>query len=116
MDNDNMNWPERFGLTVCAATGLETAIPGNAPGVAVIYSASDTGERIFLVIESRAGDLRGQCVKRLRTAKLPPIEELMIGFRAEPLADPSPGAVHAACREQFILAGELRRALRPAMR
>jgi len=111
-------WQKRFGLTTCAAADLEKAVPAKALGVAVIYSQA-TGtepEKIFLVIESRAGELRSQCVKRLQTAKLPPLASLTVSFKAAVLPDPSPEAVHAACREQVILAGELRRELRPAMR
>jgi len=118
METKPATWQERFGLTTCAAADFEKAIPPKALGVAVIYShATGTEEgKIFLVIESRAGELRNQCTKRLQTAKLPPIASLMISFKAALLSEPSPEAVHAACREQVILAGELRRELRPAMR
>lgn len=87
-----------------------------APGVAVIYSSSAAGEKIFLVLESRASALRGQCEKRLLSGKLPPTPDLTVAFRSGLQADQSPEAVNAACREQVIFAGELRRELRPAMR
>ncbi len=118
METKSAPWQERFGLTTCAASDVEQAIPAAALGVAVIYAQATAkeGEKIFLVIESRAGALRGQCVKRLQTAKLPPSVSLTISFKAETLAEASAEAVHAACRQQVILAGELRRELRPAMR
>lgn len=87
-----------------------------APGVAVIYSRAEAGEKIYLVLESRANALRGQCEKRLQSGKLPATAELFVSFRSGIQADPSPEAVNAACREQVIFAGELRRELRPAMR
>ncbi len=118
METKPATWQERFGLTACAAADVEKAVPSKALGVAVIYSQAKGAEpeKIFLVIESRAGELRSQCVKRLQTAKLPPIASLTVSFKAEILPDVSPEAVHAACREQIILSGELRRELRPAMR
>ena len=118
METTPATWQERFGLTTCAAVDLEKMIPPTALGVAVIYSqATDAeGEKTWLVIESRAGSLRSQCLRRLSTAKLPQLASLTVSFKAEDLADPSSEAVHAACRQQVVLAGELRRELRPAMR
>ncbi len=116
MDIKTSPWQERFGLTTCAAGEIESAIPPAALGVAVIYAQSTAGDAIFLVLESRANSLRDLCVKRLQTAKIPPGAPLTVSFKAEILADASPEAVHAACRRQVILAGELRRELRPAMR
>ena len=116
MENKPTTWQERFDLTSCAAVDLEQAIPPEVLGVAVIYSQAADGEKTFLVIESRAGSLRTQCLKRLQTAKLPPVASLTISFKGETLADSSAEAVYAACRRQVILAGELRRELRPAMR
>lgn len=116
MDIKTETWQERFGLTTCAAADVEAAIPANDLGVAVIHAMTAMGEKIFLVIESRASGLRSQCVRRLQTAKLTSGAPIMVSFRAESLPDASPEAVHAACRQQVILAGELRRELRPAMR
>lgn len=116
MHNTSAPWQERFGLTTCAASDLEQTIPPEAPGVAVIYARAAEKETIFLVIESRAKDLRGQCARRLKTAKLPPVGALVISFQAEALPYPTPEAVHAACRRQVVLAGALRRELRPSMR
>jgi len=118
METKPATWQERFGLTTCAASDLEKAVPSKALGVAVIYSQATATEpeKIFLVVESRAGELRSQCTKRLQTAKLPPVTALTVSFKAEILPDASPEAVHAACREQVLLSGELRRELRPAMR
>ena len=116
MENKPTTWQGHFELTSCAAADFEQAIPPEVLGVAVIYSQAPDGEKIFLVIESRASSLRAQCLKRLQTAKLPPLASLMISFKGETLADTSAEAVHAACRRQVILAGELRRELRPAMR
>lgn len=116
MKNKSETWQDRFGLTTCAADEISKKIPATAQGVAVIYSRTDLVEMIFLVIESRTSGLRSQCEKRLQTAKLPPIKQLIISFKAEALPDASAEAIHAACREQVIFAGELRRELRPAMR
>jgi hypothetical protein len=116
MENKSATWQERFSLTTCSAQEIDPAIPPTALGVAVIYAQAAAGEKIFLVIESRTGGLRSQCVKRLKTAKLPPDTSLMVAFKGEILSDASPGAVHAACRQQVMLAGVLRRELRPAMR
>jgi len=110
------SWQERFGLTTCTAQAVGQVIPSAAQGVAVIYATTDAGEKIFLVIESRTSGLRSQCEKRLQTAKLPAGVPLTVSFKAEVLAAATPEAVHAACREQVIFAGELRRELRPAMR
>jgi uncharacterized ParB-like nuclease family protein len=60
--------------------------------------------------------LRHQCEKRLQTGKLPPVDQLTVSFQGTTLANPTPEAVHEACREQVLFAGELRRELRPAMR
>jgi hypothetical protein len=109
-------WQERFGLTTCAALDIEKVIPAAALGVGVIYEETDVEQKIFLVIESRAGSLRSQCTRRLQTAKLPPVASLVISFKADILPDASPESVHAVCRQQVIFAGELRRELRPAMR
>ena len=116
MENKPAPWPEHFGLTSCAASAIDPAIPAKAWGVAVIYAPAADRETVFLVLESRAGSLRELCAKRLGTAKLPAVGSLRVAFKAEALSDPSPAAVHAACRQQLILAGELRRTLRPAMR
>lgn len=110
------SWQKRFGLTTCAATEVEKTIPPTALGVAVIYATEAGTEKIFLIVESRAGSLRGQCLKRLETAKLPPASELTVSFVCETLGDSSPEAVHEACRKQVLLAAEMRRELRPAMR
>ena len=112
MENQTQPWPERFGLTLCPAADVETAIAANALGVAVIYSA----ESVFLVIESRARSLRTECLRRLTTAKLPAATQLTVAFRCEVLPETSREQIDAACRRQVVLAGELRRALRPAMR
>ncbi len=112
MENSNQPWPERFGLTRCPAAAIKPAIAAEALGVAVIYSA----ETVFLVIESRARSLRAECARRLAAAKLPPAETLTVAFWSEVLPETNREAVDAACRRQVILAGELRRGLRPAMR
>ncbi len=111
-------WQERFELKTCAAEKLEKAIPATAVGVAVIYTAGSgtVDEKIHLVVESRAGSLREQCVKRLQTAKLPPIAELTVSFKTEKLPDKTPETLNTICREQVIFAAQLRRELRPAMR
>ena len=109
-------WQKRFGLATCAASAVETSIPESAPGIAVIYSTDADGETIFLIVESRAGSLRSQCLKRLATAKLPPAATLLVSFIAELVDAASPEAVHEACRQQVLRAAELRRELRPAMR
>src|SRR4051812_48978994 len=106
MENNPTTWQERFGLTTCAATALGESIPPAALGVAVLYARTAEGEKIYLVIESRAGSLRDQCARRLQTAKLPPASELTVAFKAGSLTEASPEAVHAACREQVLLAGE----------
>ncbi len=116
MESKSASWQNRFDLTTCAATEVEKAIPATALGVAVIYTAKPQGEHILLIVESRAGSLRSQCLKRLQTAKLPPISELTVSFVGEALSEASPEAVHDACRRQVILAAEMRRELRPAMR
>jgi hypothetical protein len=118
MENQITTWPEKFGLTTCPATKINGAIPAAALGVAVIYApaAGDVAEKTFLVIESRARGLLSECERRLQTAKLPPLATLLVAFQADTLPDTSPESVHASCRRQVILAGELRRALRPALR
>ncbi len=116
MDTKTTPWQERFGLTTCTALKIDTAIPPAALGVAVIYAPLPVGETIFLVLESRVGSLRDLCIKRLQTAKIPIGRPLMISFKAEILSSASPEAIHDVCRQQVILAGELRRELRPAMR
>jgi len=116
MKTKTATWQEKHGLTTCPATGIDPAIPSAAQGVAVIYAQTETGEKILLVLESRTSGLRHQCEKRLQAGKLPPAEQLAVSFRSATLSDNSPEAVHAACREQVIFAGELRRELRPAMR
>lgn len=112
------SWQTHFKLTDCPASTAGTAIPANALGVAVIYTPADSmgGEQTYLVLESRAGSLRDLCVKRLTSAKLPPLDRLVVAFRETPPATPSPESVHAACREQVLIASQLRRDLRPAMR
>lgn len=109
-------WQKRFGFKTCDAAKVATAIPATALGVAVVYAKADDGETIYLVLESRAGSLRDFCVKRLQTAKIPAASELTISYKVMPAADATPEAISAVCREQVILAGELRRELRPAMR
>lgn len=118
MENQSAPWPERFGLTSCPAVGIDPAIPPAALGVAVIFTPATAAaaEKVFLVIESRAGSLRSQCTRRLQTPKLPPPASLHVAFHATPLPDTSAAAVHAACRQQLVLSAELRRELRPAMR
>ncbi|MEI6052573.1 MAG: hypothetical protein WCQ44_07730 [Opitutaceae bacterium] len=116
MESKSASWPQQYGLTLCPATAIDPTIPATALGVAVIFALHPAGEKTYLVIESRATPLRQQCLKRLKTATLPPVAELTIAFKIEPVADDSPAALDAACRQQVILAGELRRALRPALR
>jgi hypothetical protein len=116
METKSGSWQKRFDLTTCAAAEVEKAIPAAALGVAVIYTTEPGGERILLIVESRAGSLRNQCLKRLQTAKLPPLAKLTVSFIGETLGDASPETVHEACRRQVVLAAEMRRELRPAMR
>jgi hypothetical protein len=116
METKSASWQEHFGLTVRPASAIDREIPPTALGVAVIYASAPPREQIFLVIESRAGALLTQCNKRLQTAKLPPLDTLTVAFKAETLSEATPEAIHAACREQVVFAGELRRELRPAMR
>jgi hypothetical protein len=116
MDKNSPTWQDRFELTTCAANAVASVIPEKALGVAVIYQAGEAGEKVFLVIDSRAKSLRAECERRLATAKLPPLETLSVSFREEPVADDSREALNAACREQVILASILRRELRPALR
>ena len=116
METKSGSWQKRFELTTCAAAQVEKAIPAAAIGVAVIYTTEAGKEHILLIVESRASSLRSQCLKRLQTAKLPPIAELSVSFICESLDDASPEAMHEACRRQVTLAAEMRRELRPAMR
>ena len=116
MENKSETWQDRFALTTCAAAEIDQAIPPNASGVAVIYSESPAGETVFLVLESRTSALRNQCARRLQTAKFPAGVALKISFRTEVLATNEAEVMHEVCRQQVILAGELRRELRPAMR
>ncbi|MSU52838.1 MAG: hypothetical protein EXS41_05505 [Opitutaceae bacterium] len=118
METKAETWQERHGLMICPATATAAAISATALGVAVIYTPAteETPERIFLVIESRATSLRSACTRRLETAKLPSLASLVVAFKAEVLPEALPESVHAACRQQVSLAGELRRELRPAMR
>ena len=118
METKTETWQERHGLMICPATATAAAIAATALGVAVIYTpaTAETSEKIFLVIESRATALRSECARRLETAKLPSLASLVVAFKAEVLPETSPETIHAACRQQFSLAGELRRELRPAMR
>jgi len=109
-------WQERFGFTTCAASAIAKKIPARAHGVAVISETTATGEKAWLVIESRSNPLRAQCLKRLETAKLPPLASLTVSFLAAPLADKTPDTLASVCRDQVILASQLRRELRPAMR
>lgn len=116
METKPTTWQERFGLTTCPAELIDPTIPPSVLGVAVVYTVGAIGEKLFLVVESRSGSLRTQCARRLQTAKLPPGAPLTVAFQGQVLADDSPEAVDVACRQQVILAGELRRELRPAMR
>ncbi len=116
MNTKTGTWQKRFGLTTCAATVVETAIPAAALGVAVIFTSENDLEKILLIVESRASSLRSQCLKRLASAKLPSAATLTVAFIAESLSDPTPEAVNEACRRQVLLAAEMRRELRPAMR
>lgn len=116
METKPATWPQRFELTTCPAAKIEKKIPPAALGVAVIYAETAAAETIFLVIESRARPLLTECLRRLQTAKLPPLASLTVSFQATVLPKSTPEAIHAACREQVILAGALRRELRPAMR
>lgn len=116
METTPASWQQRFELTTCPASKITAAIPPTTQGVAVFYTATEAGEKIILVIESRTGSLRSLCEKRLQSGKLPSIGQLMVAYKCDPLSDISPEAVHAACRDQVIFAGELRRELRPAMR
>lgn len=109
-------WQDRFDFTTCAADKIGTAIAPDAPGIAVIYTQTKAGGTVFLVLESRSGSLRDLCTRRLQTAKIPAGTPLTVSFKIMLPAGQSPEAVGAACREQVILAGELRRELRPAMR
>lgn len=110
------DWLSGFDLTTCAATDLDSTLPPATLGVAVIHAPAADGDTVYLVVESRAGSLLAQCVRRLQTAKLPALEILRVSFKAVPPADSSAEALNAACRAQVILASELRRALRPALR
>jgi len=118
MENQNAAWPERFELTLCDAAAIGDSMATAALGVAVIYAPATSGssEKILLVVESRARALRTECERRLQTPKLPPLAALRVAFKADALSATTAEAIHASCRAQVILAGELRRVLRPAMR
>ncbi len=116
MDNNQDGWAKRFGLTVCDAAEIEKTLPPDALGVAVVYADGAAGETVFLVIESRSGSLLAQVSRRLQTAKFPEGAALRVAFRVDTPTPVTPEEIHAACREQVILAGALRRELRPAMR
>jgi len=116
MKSKPTTWQERFSLTTCPADAIDPTIPPTALGVAVVYTEGADGEEIFLVIESRARDLRSQCARRLQTANLPATSALTVSFKGEIPTDVSPEAIQVACRQQVALAGELRRELRPSMR
>lgn len=116
MKTNSASWQERFGLTICPATEITTAIPAAALGVAVIYEQIGAAKTTFLVLESRAGSLRDLCTKRLQTTGLPPRSALTIAFKGEIHPGASPEQLHVICREQVSLGAELRRELRPAMR
>lgn len=111
-------WQDRFELKTCAASKVEKTIPATYAGVAVIYTARSgtVDEKVYLVVESRAGSLRAQCLKRLQTAKLPPADELTVAFKAGKLPDKTRETLNAVCREQVIFGAQLRRELRPAIR
>jgi hypothetical protein len=116
MEIQENEWAQRFGLTHCAAADINQKLPPDALGVAVVYAEDADGQSVFLVIESRARGLRAQLSRRLETAKFPAGVALQVAFRVEAPTPVTPEEVHAACREQVILAGALRRELRPAMR
>jgi hypothetical protein len=116
MDTTPAPWQDRFELKTCTAAGITKAIPAKALGVAVIYAKTGDTEKIYYVLESRAGSLRALCKKRLETAKIPEGTPLHVSFKCVPLADESPASLSAACRDQVIVAATLRRELRPAMR
>lgn len=116
MHRNTSSWQAQFELGTCAAGEIGQAIPPDLPGVAVIYAQADGRETIYLVIESRTGGLRDLCARRLGTAKIPAGTALTVSFKIIEPEGKTPEAVSASCREQLILAGELRRALRPAMR
>jgi hypothetical protein len=116
MDNNQDGWAKRFELTICTAGEIEKTIPAAALGVAVVYADGADGETVFLVIESRSGSLLAQVTRRLQTAKFPEGAALRLAFRVAAPTPVTPEEIHAACREQVIFAGALRRELRPAMR
>jgi hypothetical protein len=116
MDTTSAPWQDRFELKTCTAAGITKAIPAKALGVAVVYAKTGDTETIYYVLESRAGSLRAFCKKRLETAKIPEGTPLHVSFKCMTAADETPAAVSAACREQVIVAGALRRELRPSMR
>ena len=103
------DWATRFGLTLCAAADIAEKLTPDASGVAVVYAQHEEGQPVFLVIESRARGLLGQVTRRLETAKFPPGVVLLVAFRVEVTAPVTPEEIHAACREQVILASALRR-------
>lgn len=116
MDSNSPTWQNHFGFLTCRADAVGAAIPPLALGVAVIFTRGVEMDTIHLVVESRAGSLLDQCLKRLQSGKLPPAESLTVSYKCELVPDPNPEAIQAACRQQVMLAGELRRELRPAMR
>lgn len=115
MDKQNQTWQERFGLSLCPAAELATVLPEPALGIAVLFAPGADG-KVFLVIESRASSLLQNCLRRFKTAPLPPLETLQVAFMMEEATDGSLEAVHEVCRRQVVMAGALRRELRPALR
>lgn len=119
MNNKNpagQSWQARFGLTVCPAVVAEQTIPQDAMGVAVVYAPHGDETKTYLVVESRAGALRGQLARRMGTAGLPAAGDLMVAYVVEASAGFSADELKEACQRQVIFAGEIRRELRPAMR
>ena len=116
MDTNQKAWQERFGFTVCDAGEVGKKLAKDLMGIAAIYAGTTSGDVVYLVVESRAGCLLTQIIRRLQTAKFPDGANLKVAFKAGVLPDKSPAAIHEACREQVIFAGALRRELRPAMR
>ena len=116
MDKNSAPWQQRYEMKTCAAEAVGTTIPPKALGVAVVYEEAGGVEKVLLVLESRSGSLRDVCLKRLQTAKLPTVGSLTVAFKGEQLPEASSEAVAAACREQVIFAGTIRRELKPAMR
>jgi hypothetical protein len=109
-------WQVRFGLTVCPAGVAEQTIPADAMGVAVVYAPHGDETETYLVVESRAGALRGQLARRMGTAGLPAADDLMVAYVVEATAGLSTGELKDACQRQVVFADKIRRELRPAMR